>query len=498
MTKRNNWILPMIVFAFIFIGLIVRNIKFASQPFSDWDEALYAQPAVEMLQNKTLVTTFNGRIWLDKPPLVHALVASTFLLFGQSEFWARLLMVLLAFALLLLLYFLARKVLNNFFNPHLSKLPPWQRELLYLLPILIVSSSSIFLEKAIFLNTDLIVAVSWLGYFLFVENYWLKLFFLLIGVFSKSVFGFYSLIYDLISIKKKYLTKQNLLKALLLVVLSFSWYAYSYLRFGNYFIRDHFLDQIFKRVVVPIELHFGNKFYYFEYLWRDLNWLNLLIIIGYVLLLIDFYKLFRRKGLKLREDTHWWSFVVLLAPLPFFVFLTVIKTKLYWYLMMIIPLIALVVPYLAMKINKAWAQLGLFLIVLGYFLYQFLPQTFWLQTNVIIADKITVARCLSQKRGKSLAFLPEPQERKNQNFLEASHYQTITSFLYGGSPAFVFYVQKRVDFYYKPDQFIINSARYPEVVISAQDLKSNSKLATVIDSRKISCRSGDWLSYEKN
>jgi len=67
-----------ITFFTIILGLIVRNYNLAKVLFYDWDEGMYAQIAKEIIKNKSLFTTFNGQVWLDKPPLVHGLISLIF------------------------------------------------------------------------------------------------------------------------------------------------------------------------------------------------------------------------------------------------------------------------------------------------------------------------------------------------------------------------------------------------------------------------------------
>ena len=56
---------------------------------AEWDEAIYAGVAREMLQTGWLVPHWNHQFWLEKPPLMLWITASFFRLFAVNEFWAR-------------------------------------------------------------------------------------------------------------------------------------------------------------------------------------------------------------------------------------------------------------------------------------------------------------------------------------------------------------------------------------------------------------------------
>lgn len=472
-----------ITFLLIICGLIARNYNLAKTLFYDWDEGMYAQIAREILKNRSLFTTFNGHIWLDKPPLVHTLIALVFKIFGSSEFWARMLMVAVSFAVLILVYFLAKKIANG-------------NLIASLLPVFTLAASPPFIERATLLNSDIFVAASWLGYFLFWDKYWYKLIFLTIGVWSKSVLGFYPLLIELfywvwqfVFYHKKIRLNLNLiLKSFLLIFISSLWYIAGLLKFGWFFVENHFLSQMLKRLYVPIELHFGNKFFYFNYLWENLKYMNLLLIIGYLLL---GYNLIRNK-LKIKPLD-----LILLSPLPFLILLTFMKTKITWYVVIFLPFLILLIPYLYSKLESKILKYILVFFVGAYFALNFFRQTFFLKINYSEPDKLKLARCLSKTNTKEVAFLVDEEERKVKNFLEAAHYDTTSSFLYGGSPSFVFYVQKKVDYYYDADQFTINLPQSPLIVLSSADLKTNKKITALIKTRKSLCQSNNWLAYEK-
>jgi 4-amino-4-deoxy-L-arabinose transferase-like glycosyltransferase len=494
----------MVIFTFIFIiaGLIVRNWQMAKVLFYDWDEGMYAQIAQEIIKNKSLFTTFNGQIWLDKPPLSHGLIALMLMIFGRSEFWMRTVMVILSLILLVLVYFLAKKIATIFSKSKNEK----EITIAALLPVLTLAASPIFLERATMLNSDVLVAIGWLGYFLFWDKFWWKLFFLVIGVWSKSILGFYPLFFDFFnwSIHAfinhstfKQLNLKRILRNSLLILIPSLWYIAGFIKYGQYFIDNHFLSQVFKRLYVPIELHFGGKFFYFSYLWDNLGVINILIIIAYILITINFSRYFNKEKFKLINSPKWLPALIYLSPLPFLLLLTIMKTKITWYVIIFLPLLSLTLSYLYLKLKPPLLKIGLNVIVLIYFVLNFPKQTYLLKINYQIPEKIKLAQCLSTKHGDKIAFLVDEDERKVKNFLEAAHYDTSSSFYYGGSPSFVYYSQKKVIYFYSIDEFIKNSGQYHLVVLSKKDASANKNLEALAERGQRICQSKDWLSIVK-
>ncbi len=471
-----------ITFFTIILGLIVRNYNLAKVLFYDWDEGMYAQIAKEIIKNKSLFTTFNGQVWLDKPPLVHGLISLIFSIFGYSEFWTRMIMVITSAILLILLYFLAKKITKS--------------SMASLLSVVTLATSPIFLERTTLLNSDIFIAVSWLGYFLFWDKYWAKLFFLTLGVWSKSVLGFYPLLieifYELWQLifhqKKLHLNLKLISKYLLMITLPSLWYIVGYFKFGQFFIANHFLSQVLKRLYVPIELHFGGKFFYFNYLWEKMGIINLLFVIGYILFGFNILKKIPKYKIKLFD-------LILFSPLPFLTLLTIMRTKITWYVIIFLPLLCLLIAYLYMKLNQKILKYGLIIFITGYFFLNFIPQTFLLKVNYSPPEKLKLAQCLSKTKYKKIAFLVDEEERKVKNFLEAAHYDTTSSFLYGGSPSFVYYINKKVDYFYSIDSFINETNKYQLLVSSKKD-KDMSLQKLEKNSIKI-CDSENWISIIK-
>ncbi|KXK09568.1 MAG: hypothetical protein UZ22_OP11002001033 [Microgenomates bacterium OLB23] len=104
------------------------------------------------------------------------------------------------------------------------------------------------------------------------------------------------------------------------------------------FMKAHIQDQLFKRIYVPIELHFGGRLFYPEFLAQELSFVLALIVVAYIVIAWDMFKTARSKGfLAFLQSQELVQYFVLLSPLPFFALLTYAKSKLWWYMIMLIP-----------------------------------------------------------------------------------------------------------------------------------------------------------------
>ncbi len=474
------------VFLFLAAGIILRVFYMADLPFSDWDEGIYAQVAKEILQKKSIDTTFNNTIWLNKPPFSHILIALSFSLFGLQEVPARLIFALFGILSLYLVFRLGEKILRVFFKEESSHLP--------LLPVLILASSPIFLERSSTLNTDIIIAVAYLGYFLSLGNFAAKTAFLLLGVYSKSLVGFFPLFIEPILWLRDKNPLSNIgkkiLALLLQIFLASLWYIYAYAKYGQYFVKAHFMDQIFKRVVAPIELHFGNKWYYFQLLWENLGFIAILLGFSYLILGFDFLRDFLRKRFWLLKERRFAYYSILFAPLGFFALLVVGRSKIYWYILFILPLMLLALLYAFGKIKSKKIRLVFVLPIVVFAFYRFYNQTFLFRPEVKVAERLRLGLCLREKGVKELAFLVDEDERKIRNVLEAAQLQTETSFVYGGSPAFVFYLDRPLKYFYKLDEFASEYKDFQAVALAPEDQEKID-----LSEYRLICQSEGWRGY---
>lgn len=484
----KNRLIIFIFFFFFLLGLMIRVYKLNQQPFSDWDEGIYAQVAKEIIKNKSLRTTFDNQIWLNKPPLSHLLIALVFSFTNYSQFYSRLIFVVFSFFTLLYTYKVALKIFP-------------QSSILILSPLFLLASE-LYLERSTILNTDIIIAFSWIGYVYYINSFWKKIFFLLLGVWSKSLVGFYPLFFELIYFfyKKNYLRKEKIMN--LVVYLNFAillaslWYLWAYLKFGNYFLEAHFYDQILKRVEKPIELHFGENLgikYYPLKLFDKAQLLTIFLFIGYFSLLMKLFKLINKEKTRAFFTNNFLPFLYFLFPLPFLIFLLFGKSKIYWYLIFPLPFLALTATFPFYQLKKTLRKIA-FLLFFVILIFSFVEKTYLYKPPTEKSESHELALCLKKSPFKKVAYLVDVNQRNNYQFIKNHQLDTKTSFIYGGSPAFFYYADKDIDFFYNVSEFKKKYLNYPIVVLKEED-RVNEQIN--INNYNIICQTKNLLHHER-
>jgi len=102
------------VIILISICLLLYFFRLGTMPMGDSDEAMHASTSKDMVLSGDWVTPrYNGENFYDKTPLYNWLAAISFLLFGFSEFAARLPAALLGLGCVMLTYWLARSMFGS-------------------------------------------------------------------------------------------------------------------------------------------------------------------------------------------------------------------------------------------------------------------------------------------------------------------------------------------------------------------------------------------------
>jgi 4-amino-4-deoxy-L-arabinose transferase-like glycosyltransferase len=92
----------------VVLGGLALGSGMTAPPLVDWDEATYAEVAHEALANHSYLDfTWNGQVYVKKPPLLFWAMIGSYKAFGESEFAARLPSVAAGLATLLLIYLTA-------------------------------------------------------------------------------------------------------------------------------------------------------------------------------------------------------------------------------------------------------------------------------------------------------------------------------------------------------------------------------------------------------
>src|SRR3989338_955637 len=268
--------LPVIIFLSIYFLIIAYKLISHPTPFFDWDESINVQVGKEMIEQKSLVPFWQGKVWLDKPPF-------PFLLFGLimkltpfiiPEISLRIFSLLLSIISLILIYAVFFKV-NKF---------------LAVLTVVITAFTPIFLQRSQIVNLDVFLLIGWLGYLLFFRNFWISLFFLAISVLTKSLIGFYPVgiilgfyffqLFKPPRLRSEAGEPRRLIKMVLIQIgILALWYLGMLLIFKGDFWQQHIIETHFKRVTASLESHFGARTYYLDLVFEQLGpfaWLSFL------------------------------------------------------------------------------------------------------------------------------------------------------------------------------------------------------------------------------
>lgn len=320
-------IVPLAVFYFL--------LNLGSTTLIDWDEAIYAKVAKNMVETGNWLTLHWDDLnenWFEKPPLYMWLTAIVFKLTTFNSFGARIVSTLFGISGIVLAYHFGRKLYNSLTG-------------IFAALILISTVHYIYYSRNGMLDvtvTFFIVATIFLMYSAFKSNRNALLLsalagiFLGLGVMTKAVIGLIpAIVIGIYYLYLVFLQKQKIsFKAffpfiLTALLVALPWHIYSYLIHGQDFIKEYFLDQILTRGLSG----WGHE--------KPVWWFLEVIKVSFRIWVAPFalgviFLFFMDKG---KRNEYF-----LLALSTFFVllFFSLSKDKLQWYIMPIYPFMALI------------------------------------------------------------------------------------------------------------------------------------------------------------
>jgi|GEM_PF-666755 len=444
-----------VIFLVFFASITTYKFIVHPTPFYDWDEGIYAQVGREMMQKPSLVPLWQNQVWLDKPPLVPLFYGLVGLLPIKPEYslrFATLGLTIFALALVYIFYYrLIKKPEIPFLTVAVTALVP------------------LFVQRAQVLNVDVFLLIGWYGYLVFFPKFWSSLGFLLIGVLSKSTLGFYPAVVLLFYyVVTSYLRKQgsridvnyidsrlrgndhknygnegksyksDIGKIIIQILICSLWFMIMIIVYRNDFLRTHFVESQFKRVTASIESHFGQRMFYFDEIFNQLGVLKWFLPVGLLSLIIS--------CLKSRNRNFFFS---LLIFFPWFLFLNLTKTKIAWYLYVIIPQFALIVVYPFQIAIKSRLLTNVLLIIIIIIVAKIVVidnrffTTFYSQT-----DENYETAIYAKRQCDRLGYLVSDNTRSTYATLKSMNLVITSTRWWGDHPSMVYYFGKKVDFIY--------------------------------------------------
>jgi 4-amino-4-deoxy-L-arabinose transferase-like glycosyltransferase len=317
-------------------ALLLWLVALGNLPLRDWDEGYYGVVARDMFRTGNWIyPTYLDEPFLLKPPLMMWLIALSYHWGSINEFTTRFPGAFLTACGVPLLYILGREVFSN-------RLPAGFSALVYLTLLPIVRHGRLaMLDGAI--NTFFILSL-WCLLNARRDRKWAIGFGIAMGAIALTkgvlvlVLGAIAVILILVNKQAKLLFNPYLWLGLLLGFFPvFAWYIAQIQHYGNIFIEVHFQSQSFDRLSTSLDGHQREVWYYFiELVKYTAPWL-----------------LFLPKGLSLawKQRDRSWGSLVLIASIIYIGTISIMGTKLPWYIMPIYPFFALTV---GVYLEKLW------------------------------------------------------------------------------------------------------------------------------------------------
>jgi 4-amino-4-deoxy-L-arabinose transferase-like glycosyltransferase len=446
MTKVIPW-LKKLTLASLLLFVCITTVGLGRNYLFDWDEGIYATIGREMKQSGNLLTpTWNGDLWLEKPPMIAWVTALGQTLLGENELGSRILMPLFA-GLTLYAVFRIGEYLGGTIVGAIS--------------LAILGYFNLFIARTRALNTDgmLLAGITW-SVWLLLSNaspIWVGIA-MGLSIMVKGPAGALAILICLpLLFKKNRKFLLTLLGVISLVVLP--WHLYTYFTHGNAFVTPYLLEQVIRRATVPIEFHTESRYFYLNFLYQDL---------GLGIILVALFGLVATRSMLLT----WW------LALPLFIF-TLAKTRLSWYILPVYPAIALLIGYgfsvfLTAKKNNAVVTI-LAIGALAQMLLHAYTYTAPLKKSDPLPGLLQIAASVNRYDGSEIAMLVSENERVAQAILPKD--QAISSsFRYGGAPSVVWYSQKRVIYYYNYDLFTADLMANKNIALAITTVQDRDKV----------------------
>jgi 4-amino-4-deoxy-L-arabinose transferase-like glycosyltransferase len=326
------------LFSLLVASLVLWLIFLGNLPLRDWDEGTYAIVAREIYRTDNwLYPTLQGEPFLLKPPLMQWLIALCYHIGGVQEFTTRFPGAVLTALGVPLLYLIGRLVFSE-------SLPALFAALVYLTMLPVVRHGRLAMLDGMTITFFLLLLFCLLkarhnqkyalgvGFCLGLITLTKGLLVLVLG----GIAGLFLLVNrQFILLKSPYLWAGILLGN----APAIAWYASQWQHYGDFFLKVHFQAQALDRLGQAVEGNSGPPWYYLiEVLKYGFPWL-----------------FFLPGGLYLswqKRQTAWGS-LILIGTIVYLGIISLMRTKLPWYVMPVYPFLALAI---GAKFNNIWQQ----------------------------------------------------------------------------------------------------------------------------------------------
>jgi len=302
-----------------------------SGSLSSWDEAIYATVSREVFKSgHWLRPTFEGTLFLEKPPLCIWAVAFLYKIFGINEFAVRFFSAACGFGTIIVTYFIGSKLFNRWIGflsgmflvtsghfPHYARFGDMDGPLVFF-----VSSALLFFWLGREKNVYFILSGIALG----------------LAFLTKGIAAFFVIpvtwIYcwwanELFILKKP----SYWLGILVCAAIAIPWNIYEIFAFPHTYSTDLY-RQIFLRITQPLEGHQESFGFYFKVVSSKYRPWIILLLFSFPFFI---FKAIQSKSKEMIFIITWILFM--------FASLTLMGTKLHWYILPVYPALSICVAY---------------------------------------------------------------------------------------------------------------------------------------------------------
>ena len=324
---------------FIAIALYTSGIQ--NPALRDWDEGIVASVARDMWRGFPDLTWLyptidNGQPYWNKPPLIHWLIAFSYSLFGVSEWSTRLFPALISAGCIPLIYLIGREIFK-------SRLAAVFSALVYLTFLPIARHGKVaMLDGSI--NCWFCLAV-WCLLRGRKDRRWLLgtglgigLICLTKGMMMGVLLGVILVLFLLWDSPKLLLNPYLAISLILGIIPAIAWYLLQYLHYGTEFLGTNLGEQTFNRIWQPISSSNPPWYYLLEIAKYGLPWL-----------------IFLPQGIKLaiKNCRCSWAKLALVWCCVYLLAISLMVTKLPWYIMPIYPGLSL---FIGASLARSWKK----------------------------------------------------------------------------------------------------------------------------------------------
>jgi 4-amino-4-deoxy-L-arabinose transferase-like glycosyltransferase len=418
---------------------------------ASWDEAIYATVAKEIIgSGDWFRLTLGGDAWSDKPPLCIWMTAFFYKLFGVGEFSARLFSALCGIGTVIVTYLFGSKLFGRWVG---------------LWGALVLVSSSHYIHFARFAMMDapftffltLSLYLFWLGR---ERNRYLIFSGIAIGlaVMAKGFAAFFIFpivwIYCLWAGEQEVLGRSSYWIGLMIAALiALPWNIYEMLSHQKLFMTDVVTRHLLARTFTALDGHGGNFYFYIR---TVINKYHPWILVGVVSAPFFLWKAIRHRQREFILPSVWMFFILAVV--------TLIRTKLHWYILPVYPALSLSVGYFLAKTLKERAQYFV------YFLFIIIMIVHIPESHIFDHDYSRLVKGIAPLVKKQL-----PSD------------QTLYLYNYHESPAVLFYAQRR-SAYLDDKAAFVNQARHEKNFSCLVRQKEMADLADVFPSLGLSVK----------